>query len=49
MGHITQYISISLKLAIHEATFVVGDMATLLFVRAVHGNIAWYILQVTWK
>ena len=35
-----------LKPTIHEATFVVGDTATLLFVRAAHGNIAWYILQV---
>ena len=39
----------TLKLTIHEATFVADDMATLLFVRAAHENIAWYILQVTWK
>ena len=37
------------KPTIHEATFVAGDTTTLLFVRAAHGNIAWYILQVTWK
>ena len=38
-----------LKPTIHEATFVAGDTATSLFVHAVHGNIAWYILQVAWK
>ena len=47
--YFTSMLETLLKPTIHEATFVTGDMATLLFVRAAHENIAWYILQVVWK